>query len=98
MIHAVTLHRPDDLDEFRAAARRLLAAGIAPADVGWSHGSTGTLFVEPLPERERIATVPRAFADLAAAVICHREETRWSLLYEALWRIDRGMRHFLDQP
>jgi len=26
MIHAVTLHRPDDLDEFRAAARRLLAA------------------------------------------------------------------------
>ena len=98
MIHAVALDQPHDLGEFRGAARKLLAAGTAPPNVAWSTGQSATLFTDPLPAGEKITPVPRSFSDLAAAVICHRTEQRFALLYEALWRIDRGERTFMDQP
>jgi hypothetical protein len=43
MIYSIAIREPDDLDEFRGVARRLLAAGVAPADVAWSSGA-GSLF------------------------------------------------------
>ena len=90
MIYAAIVQRPDDLDEFRAIARRLLAANVAPAGVAWRSGETESLFQQALPKGERIAAVPRSFVTLASAVICHRDDQRWSLLYQALWRLDRG--------
>ena len=90
MIYSVTIKQPDDLDEFRRAARRLLAAGAGPADVAWSGDERGSLFGDALPSDEKITPVPRSFVTLAGAVICHRDEQRWNLLYEALWRIDSG--------
>jgi uracil-DNA glycosylase len=97
MIYAVAIQQHDGLDEFRCAARRLLAAGVAPADIGWSNESKGSLFGEPLPIDEKTVTVPRAFVALSDAVSCHRDEQRWPLLYEALWRIDRGERVLMQQ-
>ena len=96
MIYAVTIQRPDDLDQFRNAARKLLAAGAAPADVAWISETDGSLFREPLPPDEKVTAVPRAFVALADAVACHRDEQRWPLLYEVLWRIDRGERDPLE--
>jgi probable DNA metabolism protein len=98
MMYNVTIERPDDLDAFRLAARRLLAARVPPSDVAWTIGATRALFDEPLPLGEKIAAVPRAFVTLASAVVCHRDEQRWSLLYEALWRIDQGERALLERP
>lgn len=97
MIYTVALAQPDTLDEFRSAARILLAANIPPEDIAWTSGNGETLFAAPLPTHEKPATVPRAFAELAAAVICHRDQRRWSWLYEALWRIDQGDRALMQQ-
>ncbi len=98
MIYTVTIRQPDDLDEFRGAARRLLAAGIAPPDIAWSSGQAATLFAEPVPTDEKIVTVPRSFVELASAVICHRDEQRWPLLYQLLWRINSGERSLMEHP
>ena len=97
MIYTVTIQQPDDLDEFRRMARRLLAARIAPADVVWSSAAGGSLFCEPLPDDERIMAVPRSFVTLASVAICHRDEQRWPLLYEALWRMDLGERGIMER-
>lgn len=98
MIYAAHIQIPDSLDEFRAIARRLLAVGIAPADVAWCDGSSASLFSATLPADEKITVVPRSFADLAQVVICHRDDQRWPLLYQALWRIDQGERSLMEQP
>src|SRR4051812_50099042 len=41
--------------------------------------------------------VPRAFLTLAEGVACHRDEARWPLLYQALWRLNNGERALLGQ-
>ena len=97
MIYTVGIRQPDDLDEFRRAARRLLAASVAPSDVVWSDEQTGTLFAEALPGEELVVSVPRSFRELASAVVCHRDDQRWSLLYQLLWRINQGERSLMHQ-
>jgi probable DNA metabolism protein len=95
MIYTVCLPKGDDFAAFRSAARRLLSAHIAPVDVVWSSGST--LFPESFPSAEKALLVARTFGVLADAVTCHRDDTRWPLLYQALWRIDQGERGLMDQ-
>jgi hypothetical protein len=97
MIYRVAIPQPDDLDAFRLAARRLLAAQINPADVAWTDADTNTLFPAVPPEGEKIAFVPRAFVALAEKVVCHRDEARWSMLYQLLWRLTHGERMVMDQ-
>lgn len=98
MMYSIAIDPPDDLGAFRSAARRLLAARISPADVAWSDGRDATLFPNLPPEGGRIAAVPRAFVELAGAVACHRDESRWALLYQLLWRLTAGERTLMDQP
>jgi DNA polymerase len=95
MIYNVVISQPDDAAAFRSAARRLLGAGVAPPDIAWSNDAT--LFPEPLPAGERTLAVPRAFSHLVEAVACHRDDARWSLLYQALWRIDQGERCLMER-
>lgn len=80
---------PRDFAAFRAIARGLLAAHVPPADVTWTHAALGSLFDDatfvanadaPMP------SVPRELVALLDAVACHREHTRWALMYRALWR------------
>jgi uracil-DNA glycosylase len=97
MTCVVTLHHPDDLDEFRINARRLLAADIPPGDVVWTGPECATLFADPLPYAEKTLSVPRSFVELADTVICHRDDQRWPLLYEALWRLDHGEATLMQQ-
>lgn len=93
---SVAVDPPDSLDGFKVAARRLLAAGIEPAAVIW--GAAALFPPEPSATPATPPLVPRPFVALAEAVACHRDEARWPLLYEALWRINRGERALLDQP
>jgi uracil-DNA glycosylase len=97
MIYTATVTHPDDMDEFRSVARRLLAAQADPADVSWSSDLAGSLFHETLPTNEKSVSVPRSFASLSSVVICHRDEQRWSLMYEALWRLDHGERALMQR-
>ncbi len=97
MTCTVAIHQPDDFNEFRTVARKLLAAGIAPGAVVWTSSETPTLFADALPETAKTISVPRSFVDLAEAVICHHDEQRWPLLYQALWRIDQGESSLMQQ-
>lgn len=96
---AVTLQEPADYDEWRAAARELWARGVLPEQAGFAVAAgTSDLFgtlaatgTEGMAVRvastARPLRVPRAFPELARRVVCHRDETRFALLYRLLWRL-----------
>jgi DNA polymerase len=97
---SITLERPADYDEWRRAARTLLAQGVAPEQVGFHIASaTGDLF-SSLPKSPQAKApsvrpqirVPREFVSLAKTVICHSDAGRFALLYRLLWRLRREAR------
>ena len=95
--HTIPLRDGADLDGFRAAARRLAAAGLAPEAVAWSTTAEPGLF-GACPEAGAAPPLrlPRAVGDLVRLVVCHREPERYALLYALIWRILRGERHLLE--
>ncbi len=78
-------------DDWRNAARALLASGTAPDEVYWNDGATPQdgLFAKGLsPAPESSAhKVPRALVTLAKEVACNNDAGRWALLYRLLWRV-----------
>ena len=88
----VALAGPADFPGWRAEARRLLAAGVAPDAVAWRLASEAPgLFGDgTLPEGRAAASVPRGFLDLAEVAIRHRDPERFALLYRLLWRLTHG--------
>jgi DNA polymerase len=94
-MYRVDLTREDAFEEFREAARSLIGAGVAPADVSWRVGSD-LLGGAPPPHGTAAFTVPAAYMPLAEAVACHRDPERFALLYQLLWRITRGERELLS--
>ena len=89
---------------WRAAARRLLEDGVAPAAVLWEPaddeqpalgglGQAGEDEGGDAPPRFR---VPRRFFELAEAAACHADGERWALLYRVLWRMTHGEPHLLE--
>lgn len=98
---AVDLAASDEFEAWREEARRLVQNGIAPADVAWSDGEgSGDLFAAPSPPPAAPAQgevrASRAFLALARSVILHRDPARLSLLYRALWRLQRQPRLLED--
>jgi uracil-DNA glycosylase len=91
-MRTIRLDGQGDFEEWRLAARALLANGIWPDDIAWlSAWEDPGLFTEdqvpaPAPEAAAI-TVPRAFAEAAETAICHSDEGRFPLLYRILWRL-----------
>jgi len=88
-----------DFETWRLHARTLLADHVHPSMVAWN--GTADLFAAeataaPIP-RPWSAKVPREFIDQAKMAICHRDETRYALLYRMLWRIthtDKNLMHW----
>lgn len=85
-------------DQWRAACRDLLAAGVPPTEVRFDDARTPGLFgaYAPPATAGASASVPPRFLVLARAVACHRDPRRWDRLYRALWRLTRGEPHLLD--
>ena len=89
------LDHETDFAGWRAAARALRSAGVAPDQVDWTIGAiepTGVAESGPVfdgPGHD--FCVPKAFLDLAQTVICHRAPDRLDRLYRLLWR-------FRDEP
>ena len=90
-MRVVRLDAEDDFDSWRAAARTLASAKVAPEDVTWQIGDDATeLFADPaapLPPPGAVFSVPRAFIDLAERAILHVERERFALLYRLLARV-----------
>jgi len=81
-----------DFDGWRKAARAFRQAGVPPERAAFRVGGGGDgLFDEVLPPALPDAaafSVPKAFVDLAEAVILHRSADRFDLLYRLLWRLE----------
>ena len=99
-MHHVTADRWED---FRQAARGLLAAGVRPAEVRWTDGldpaAADSLFDagdEPPTADGPPPRVPPRFLKLAKAAACHSDPGRWEALYSLLWRLSRGEPHLLS--
>jgi len=94
-------------ENWRAAARRLLAQGVPPQEVAFRQpaepAGAPTLFDVPAvqeaaPEEPASPSeflVPRAFVELARAVAPHPDPERWGLLYSVLFRLAQGDRDLM---
>src|ERR1043165_851313 len=89
-MYRVDLSREDAFEEFRDAARSLIGADVAPADVTWRVGTNDLLGGELLPRGAVPFSVPAGYVRLAEAVVCHSDPERFALLYDLLWRIKIG--------
>lgn len=91
MTYAVTLPDRGTFDAWRSAARIALSHRIAPADIDWTGGSGlfGGVDLPKTPGTHQIR-VKADFLKLAGSVIWHSAPERLALLYQALWRLDRG--------
>jgi DNA polymerase len=76
----------------------LLRDDVSPGDVAWREVPVGAAPPDAdTPGGEPAIRVPRSFVDLARGVVIHRDPTRWSLLYEVLWRLAREGRELMTQ-
>jgi DNA polymerase len=85
-------------ESWQRAVRSLLRDDVPPGDIAWREALVGTMSPPPEdPGAGPAFRVPRRFVDLARAVAIHRDPTRWSLLYEVLWRLLREGRELIEQ-
>jgi uracil-DNA glycosylase len=103
-LHTVRLAGQDDVAGFRAAARRLLAHGVAPAQVTWQVAGAleSDLFAEPAEPATNISDaaaapvkLPAFFVELCERAALHSDPHRHGLLYRLAWRLmhDFALRH-----
>jgi DNA polymerase len=92
-----------DFTSWQHAARFCLQQQTAPEEIQWNTVDElqSDLFNEATVlkcsrDNQQSNKVPRGFIDLAKKVSCHRNNKKWHLLYEALWRIVHGERHLLQ--
>lgn len=81
-------------DEWRAAARELIALKVPPAHVAWlAQPDGGDLFSSP-PESSAtdapMLRLPRQLVELLQAAACFNATDRWAFLYQVLWRWQLG--------
>jgi DNA polymerase len=81
-----------DFEAWRAAARSLIAEGIAPHAVEWRVGEAASLLAgdenrgqTPISLAALSFTVPRAFVNLAQSAVLHSDPGRFALVYRLLW-------------
>ena len=96
--HRVTLAAPDDFEGWRDAARDLAEASVPASAVVWQvEGGDADLFgTEAVQPTAASFPVPRAFVELAQAVLCHSDPQRFGLLYTMLLRLKSNKRALDD--
>ncbi|HEX2443832.1 MAG TPA: UdgX family uracil-DNA binding protein [Vicinamibacterales bacterium] len=86
-------------EDWRRAARALLAAGARPESVVWieSPDAVGTTSIAGEGAAPAQFSVPREFVAAAERVAVHADPSRWGLLYRVLWRIVHDDRLLLQR-
>ena len=79
-------------ESWQAAARVLLADGVAPGLVEWREAADAPAIAAPPPGGAR---VPRQFLDVARQAAAASDPARWSALYTVLWRLVHESRELL---
>jgi uracil-DNA glycosylase len=88
----------NNFDSWRAAARRLLRAGIAPEAVLWSEAGQHSLFADELPAEKEAANfrVPAKFIEAVKLAACFDADDRWALFYHLLFRLMHENKNLLE--
>ena len=94
-MHSVALASETDRDGWRHAARALVLAGIAPAQVAWRVGGSGDPLPAPPPGEK--FTLPRAVVAVIDTALGTTDPDRFALLYRLVWRVHAGERGLLDE-
>lgn len=80
--------------EWRAAARELIALGVAPVHIAWqSQPGEGDLFSSTPDATDTSAPplrLPRSLVELLESAACFNVADRWAFLYQVLWRWQQG--------
>ena len=107
--YAVHLPASDDFAFWRERARGLIQCDVPPDRVSWIEpGGTGDLFAAGEPSRgDKRLPVPPAdappvrasqrFLTIARSAALHSDPTRFGLLYQVLWRLQRNPRLMEDK-
>lgn len=86
---------------WQSEARRALTQEVPPEVIFWEEAA-GDQPVLRFPESPETTApgarhrVPRSFMTLSESVACHRDGSRWSLLYRVLWRLTHGEAHLME--
>src|SRR5689334_3548789 len=88
-------------DEWRCAARALLARQVAPHAVQWLYHGTTQAAPSAAPPAARRPAIPavrisRQLMDMLRTASCCRMPNRWAFLYLVLWRWQHGERQVLS--
>lgn len=95
-------------DEWRDAARELIARHVAPEFVEWlSQPEDGDLFsaapaeeagavLETNSTPQAVLRLPRQLMELLVSAVCFRAPDRWSFLYKVVWRWHLGERDVIS--
>ncbi len=87
----------NDFSAWRSAARSLLSEGVRPDEAFWTGVCQNPLFTSRANKAPGdVSLVPKSFLDLAEAVACHADQTRWGLLYSLLYRLVYESKHLLE--
>jgi probable DNA metabolism protein len=81
-------------EQWRAAARLLLARGVAPEQVQWVAACN---VASPTAVRALSVPVPRHLMLLLRTAACCRVPDRWNVLYRVLWRWQQGEQDLLTR-
>src|SRR5450830_1659227 len=92
------VRRVQSFEEWRVAARGLIASGVPPASVQWqSPTHDGDLFASAMEEANDdrptdapALRLPRQLVELLESAACYSAVDRWAFLYQVLWRWQRG--------
>ncbi len=90
-----------NFEQWRNQARQLLLAGVLPAQVEWLDESQPTLFVThqelPAPRQPPVELkISARFLRAAERAACHRDASKWALLYHLAWRLVHQQRDLLN--
>lgn len=87
------LPRIPTFEDWRTAARNMLAIAAKPDEIVWRTESETDLFASaPTPNLQPATPifVPRAFIDVARKAALHSDPQRFALLYRILWRLQQN--------
>lgn len=87
------LPRIPTFEDWRNAARNMLAIAAKPEEIVWrTEGETDLFASAPTPNLQPATPifVPRAFIEIASKAVLHTDPQRFALLYRILWRLQQN--------
>ena len=90
----------NDFADWRARARTLLAAGVAPEHAQWDDARQRPVLAAPDPVASSgdagSFRISQQLYEMLETAACHRDERRFYVMYRLLWRVTHGEPRLLD--